>query len=74
MPAIISREFEIGWTAATLFLVRCSFSGGRARLSSRRLVAPKDALEIHVVAKQWMWKTQHANGAREINELHVPVE
>jgi cytochrome c oxidase subunit 2 len=37
------------------------------------LVPPKDAIEIHVVAKQWMWKTQHPNGAREINTLHVPV-
>lgn len=30
-------------------------------------------MEIHVVGKQWMWKTQHSNGAREINALHVPV-
>ena len=29
---------------------------------------------MHVVAKQWMWKTQHPNGAREINALHVPVD
>jgi cytochrome c oxidase subunit 2 len=25
------------------------------------------------VAKQWMWKLQHEDGQREINELHVPV-
>ena len=30
-------------------------------------------MQIHVVAKQWMWKTQHPNGAREINALHVPI-
>ncbi len=34
---------------------------------------PKDALEIYVVAKQWMWKVQHPGGEREINELHVPL-
>jgi cytochrome c oxidase subunit 2 len=34
---------------------------------------PDDALTINVVAKQWMWKFQHAAGAREINELHVPA-
>jgi cytochrome c oxidase subunit II len=34
---------------------------------------PSDALEIDVVAKQWMWKFQHAGGQREINTLHVPV-
>ena len=34
---------------------------------------PNDALEVYVVGKQWMWKIQHADGQREINELHVPV-
>ncbi len=34
---------------------------------------PRDATEVYVVAKQWMWKLQHAEGQREINELHVPV-
>ena len=30
-------------------------------------------MEIYVVGKQWMWKVQHMDGQREINELHVPV-
>ena len=30
-------------------------------------------MEIYVVGKQWMWKFQHPEGQREINELHVPV-
>jgi cytochrome c oxidase subunit 2 len=34
---------------------------------------PKNANEIYVVGKQWMWKIQHSTGQREINELHVPV-
>jgi cytochrome c oxidase subunit 2 len=34
---------------------------------------PKDAMEIYVTGKQWMWKIQHPQGNREINELHVPV-
>lgn len=34
---------------------------------------PRDALNIHVIGKQWMWKVQHPDGAREINELHVPA-
>lgn len=33
---------------------------------------PEDALNISVVGKQWMWKLQHPNGRREINELHIP--
>lgn len=34
---------------------------------------PDDALQVFVVGKQWMWKLQHLEGRREINELHVPV-
>jgi cytochrome c oxidase subunit 2 len=69
----MSKEFEIGWASATLFLALFIFWWvSSSQLSA--LVAPKNALEIHVVAKQWMWKTQHSNGAREINELHVPLD
>jgi cytochrome c oxidase subunit II len=28
---------------------------------------------VYVVGRQWMWKLQHPDGQREINELHVPV-
>jgi cytochrome c oxidase subunit 2 len=34
---------------------------------------PDNALEIFAVGKQWMWKLQHREGRREINELHVPA-
>ena len=34
---------------------------------------PDETLDIYVVGKQWMWKFQHLDGQREINELHVPV-
>jgi cytochrome c oxidase subunit 2 len=30
-------------------------------------------MKIFVVAKQWMWKAQHASGQREIGELHLPL-
>src|SRR5260370_38366084 len=31
-------------------------------------------MEIYGTGKQWMWKFQHIEGAREINQLHVPVD
>ncbi|CCD98325.1 cytochrome c oxidase subunit II [Bradyrhizobium sp. STM 3809] len=72
MPEFLRREFEIGWTLATLLsFVFLFWWAGSADLSS--LAAPAGSLEIHVVAKQWMWKTQHPSGAREINALHVPL-
>jgi cytochrome c oxidase subunit 2 len=72
MPDLLSREVEIGWTIATLFLFLFVFWwAGSADLSA--LVPPKGAIDVHVLAKQWMWKVEHSNGAREINELHVPI-
>ena len=33
-----------------------------------------NAINVYVLAKQWMWKFQHMDGQREINELHIPVD
>lgn len=35
--------------------------------------APENTLDINVIGKRWMWKIQHPNGKREVNELHVPL-
>jgi cytochrome c oxidase subunit II len=72
LPEWIERDFEIGWTSTAFFLfVFAGFWTAATRLAA--LTPPRDAMEIHIVAKQWMWKTQHPNGAREINALHVPI-
>jgi cytochrome c oxidase subunit 2 len=34
---------------------------------------PNEAIQIYAVGKQWMWKLEHVEGQREINELHIPV-
>jgi cytochrome c oxidase subunit II len=34
---------------------------------------PDETMNIYVVGKQWMWKVQHLDGQREINQLHIPV-
>ena len=72
VPSRISREVEIGWTAVTFFGF-LFFFWFAAVAEIPQFAVPKQAMEIHVVAKQWMWKTEHPNGAREINALHVPV-
>jgi cytochrome c oxidase subunit 2 len=71
-PERFDREVEIGWTVATLFTFLFLFWWAASNEISA-LNAPENALEIHVVAKQWMWRIQHPSGAREIDELHVPV-
>lgn len=71
LPRWISREVEIGWTAATLFIALFLFWWASSA-ETQQWTPPPNALEVHVVAKQWMWKTQHSGGVREINALHVP--
>jgi len=67
-----SLGLELTWTIIPLALAMVMFGWGAwvyISLSS----PPADAIEIFVVGKQWMWKLQHPDGQREINELHVPV-
>ena len=63
---------EIVWSAIPLGIAMTFFFWG-AKIYFRMNRPPDDALQVYVVAKQWMWKLQHADGMREINELHVPV-
>lgn len=63
---------EIGWSAIP-FVLTLVFYVWAVILFLDLNRAPAGALEIHVVAKQWMWKFQHPDGAREINNLHVPT-
>lgn len=73
LPEFISREWEIGWTAATLLLFLFLFWWA-ASIDVKALTPPPNALEIHILAKQWMWESQQPNGAREINAVHVPID
>jgi len=67
-----SWHWEIGWTAVTLLAFIALFVWG-ANLYFEPYTGHDEALQIYVVAKQWMWKVQHPGGQREINELHIPV-
>jgi cytochrome c oxidase subunit 2 len=60
------------WTAVPFGIVMVLFFWG-ASLYAKLRIAPADAMQIDVVGKQWMWKLQHMEGRREIDELHVPV-
>ena len=63
---------ELTWSLVPLVIALVIF-GWSAKLYVDMRVAPSDAMEVYVVGKQWMWKIQHPQGNREINELHVPV-
>jgi cytochrome c oxidase subunit 2 len=67
-----SLALEIAWTVPPLVIVMIIFFWG-ASLFATIQRPPDDAININVVGKQWMWKLQHMEGRREINELHIPV-
>jgi cytochrome c oxidase subunit 2 len=68
-----SFRFEISWTVGTLVIFFGLFIWG-SMIYVRLYRPPANALKIYVVAKQWMWKIEHAGGQREINALHIPVD
>ncbi len=71
-PIAGSLKLEALWTIIPFIISMTIFAWG-ASLYFKLYRAPNEAMEIYVVGKQWMWKFQHAEGQREINELHVPV-
>src|SRR5262245_56416194 len=71
-PPLHSRVMEVLWIGVPLLLEAGMFIWATV-LFYRTYEPPPDALEVYVVGKQWMWKTQHVEGRAEINELHVPL-
>src|SRR5271163_2535591 len=67
-----STPLEITWSAIPFLIFMVIFLWGAVVFFKSR-TPPRDATEVYVVAKQWMWKLEHAEGQREINALHVPV-
>ena len=72
-PTSGSFLIESGWTIGPIFLSLGLFAWGLSRPIFGLERRPANAIEVQIVGKQWMWKFQHAEGKREINELHLPV-
>jgi len=63
---------EVAWTVIPFLITMVIFVWG-ASVYFAMASPPAETLNVYVVGKQWMWKFQHLDGQREINELHVPV-
>jgi cytochrome c oxidase subunit 2 len=74
LPHVVhgGMALEIVWSVIPFGLTMVMFTWG-ASIFFRESRPPDDALNIYVVGKQWMWKIQHMEGQREINELHIPL-
>ena len=66
-------RIEVTWTLIPTIIAMGFFAWG-ADVYFYQEVPPANALQINIVGKQWMWKIQHQEGNREINEIHVPVD
>ncbi|MGD0498384.1 MAG: cytochrome c oxidase subunit II [Bryobacteraceae bacterium] len=67
-----AMALEIAWSVIPFGLTLVMFAWG-ASVFFQESRPPDDSLQVYVVAKQWMWKLQHVEGPREINELHIPL-
>ncbi len=67
-----STKLELTWSILPFLVMLIMFAWG-AQIFFAAQQPPKDAMEIFVTGKQWMWKIQYPDGGREIDELHVPV-
>jgi cytochrome c oxidase subunit 2 len=63
---------EILWSVIPFGLTLVMFTWG-ASIFFTASKPPNNAIQIYAVGKQWMWKLEHIEGQREINELHIPV-
>ncbi|HEY7641518.1 MAG TPA: cytochrome c oxidase subunit II [Steroidobacteraceae bacterium] len=71
-PPVKMRWIEIAWTATPLAIFLGLFAWSSI-LFAEFYRPPANAMRVHILAKQWMWKVEHENGRREIDELHVPL-
>jgi cytochrome c oxidase subunit II len=71
-PIFGNLLLELVWTLIPLGLTMIMFIWGTS-LYVTAYRPPAGALEVFVVGKQWMWKLQHPEGQREIDELHIPM-
>jgi cytochrome c oxidase subunit 2 len=72
VPIHGDSRLEALWLVIPAILALTMFAGGAVVYVQFRH-APIDTLDIYVIGKQWMWKSQQPNGLKEINELHVPL-
>jgi len=71
-PIAGSIKLELIWSVIPFLIAMSMFVWGASVYFAQYRI-PENASDIYVVGKQWMWKFQHPEGQREINELHVPL-
>lgn len=63
---------EVVWTVIPTILVLWMFGWGW-NVYKEMTHAPADAMEIHVIGKQWLWQFVYKNGNSSVGDLYVPI-
>ena len=73
-PRITGDSFlETLWTVIPTILCIVIFIYGYIYYDEYT-TTPKNAYEINVTARQWMWSFDYPNGKKTLNELYVPID
>ncbi len=65
-----NQTLELIWTVIPSILLLVIFVYGFVVYKDLR-TPPKEAIEINVTAKQWLWQFEYYNGQTTLNELYV---
>lgn len=71
-PPTSKRALELGWIFTPLVIFVGIYLWGAVVYAGFYARVPGETT-VFVVGKQWMWKVEHPNGRREIDELHLPL-
>ena len=71
-PITGSMPLELGWSIIPFFIAIGIFVWASV-VFFHIVRAPDQTLEVYSTGKRWMWRFQHIDGQREINELHIPI-
>ena len=72
VPISHNTALEVAWSVGPLFLLFIIFAWGyRGYLNAA--VAPRDAMEIQVRGKKWLWEFEYPDGINSPGEIVVPV-
>jgi cytochrome c oxidase subunit 2 len=71
-PITGSMPLELGWSLIP-FLIAIGIFVWASIVFFHIVRAPDQSLEVYSTGTRWMWRVQHVDGQREINELHVPI-
>ena len=72
-PAITHDSFlETLWTIIPTILCIVIFIYGYVYYD-QYTVTPKNAVEINVTGKRWIWTFDYSNGKKTLNDLYVPI-